>query len=318
MSPRDLGRLLRISLAPSAAADVAAGVVLGAGGAWPTGPGPWLLICASLGIYTGSMALNDWSDREHDRATRPERPIPSGAVAPGAALAVGLGLVLGGVALALFADASGPRDGRAWGTGPWMLAVASLAVAYDLGVRGPLAGPLLLALCRGGNLGAGLVLARGAWPTLAAADAVFVAPLLYALYVFVASRLGRMEDSEDRLDPGRARRLVFSAALLLVSMPWILWAVLPPTRAGWLPLEAIPATAASWGLFRAARRTDWTLPIVMQTMGLLLRRLLIVSAILALAALRFDGAGLAPLLVAGAILLGYPLAHRLRKRFPPS
>jgi hypothetical protein len=36
---RTLGRLLRLSLAPSAAADIAAGLVLGAG-VWPHGLGP--------------------------------------------------------------------------------------------------------------------------------------------------------------------------------------------------------------------------------------------------------------------------------------
>ena len=82
---RALGQLLRLSLAPSAAADVAAGLVLGGRGHVPAGAAPWLLLGGSLSIYTGALALNDWADRERDRAERPERPLPSGAISPGAA-----------------------------------------------------------------------------------------------------------------------------------------------------------------------------------------------------------------------------------------
>ena len=39
---------------------------LAAGGFLPAGPGPWVLMLASLAVYTGSLALNDWADREHD------------------------------------------------------------------------------------------------------------------------------------------------------------------------------------------------------------------------------------------------------------
>ena len=92
-----LGRLLRISLFPSAFADVAAGIVLGTRGAGlPLGTSA-LLVLASLCVYHGGMALNDWVDREGDRRTRPERPIPSGAIPAPAALAITAGLFAVGV-----------------------------------------------------------------------------------------------------------------------------------------------------------------------------------------------------------------------------
>jgi len=68
----------------------------------------------------------------------------------------------------------------------------------------------------------------------------------------------------------------------------------------------------------AARRGAWTPLDVRRTMGLLLRRLLMVSAVLALAAARFPDAGRDGVVVAAAILCGYPLAHQLRRLFPPS
>src|SRR5512137_294118 len=92
------GRLLRLSLAPTAAADVAAGAVAGAG-AWP-GRGVFVLMIASLCVYHGGMALNDWADRKEDRVLRPDRPIPAGGVSPPAGLAAGLALLVSGPLIA--------------------------------------------------------------------------------------------------------------------------------------------------------------------------------------------------------------------------
>jgi 4-hydroxybenzoate polyprenyltransferase len=57
-----------------------------------------LLLGGSL-LYTGGMFLNDAADEEWDRARRPERPIPSGRLSPGAARLAGLALLLVGLAL---------------------------------------------------------------------------------------------------------------------------------------------------------------------------------------------------------------------------
>jgi len=81
---RTYGRLMRLSLAPSAIADIAAGILLGGQGHWPTSSrAPAGLMLASLCIVHGAMILNDWSDRGGDGLTRPDRPIPSGAVPAG-------------------------------------------------------------------------------------------------------------------------------------------------------------------------------------------------------------------------------------------
>ena len=140
------GRLLRLSLAPTAAADIAAGAVAGAG-AWPTG-GVFVLMLASLAVYHGGMTLNDWADREGDRPLRPDRPIPSGAVRPAAALLVGASLLLIGP---LLAYSCSPASAGV------LLAVSATAFAYDVRLRGAVLGPLLLAACRAGNLTAGIV-----------------------------------------------------------------------------------------------------------------------------------------------------------------
>lgn len=298
------GALLRVSLSPSAAADVAAGVVVGAG-AWPAGLAPFALILASLCVYHGGMALNDWADRAHDARTRPERPIPSGAIGAGQALAAAVVLLVAGPLLALAA-----------GTTPALLlaAVALLAALYDVAGRGPWRGPLLLAACRAGNVGAGLALGLAAASAAEPSALEIGAPLaLYAAYVFVLSRLGRMEDAEDDAPVGRRPAMhLGAAALLLLAVPWVPapTADEPLARAAAVLLAAL----AAWPLGRLALRdAPWERAAIPPAMGAGLRRLLVVTAALAL---RADWP--AGLLVALAILCGYPLSHALRRRFPPS
>lgn len=76
---------------------------------------PWprvlLITAAVLGSQIATGALNDWADRDRDAIAQPDKPIPAGLVAPGAALAVagaGLGLqVATSVPLGLLALALG-------------------------------------------------------------------------------------------------------------------------------------------------------------------------------------------------------------------
>ncbi|HUR27481.1 MAG TPA: UbiA family prenyltransferase [Planctomycetota bacterium] len=304
-----IGRLLRLSLAPSALADVAAGIVFANQGHWPEGPRPWWLLASSACVYHGAMALNDWHDREHDARTRPTRPIPSGAVSERTAFLLGVGLLALGPGLASKCG----MEAACWSAG-----LALLASTYDLVGRGPFLGPVLLALCRAGNLGLGLFFASGAFSTGTSLRALLVPMALYALFVLRVSQLGRLEDGEDAaLSGSRPKSFVLSAALTLVFL-----ALLPafdPRTHGWGGRIVCIAIAwiAAYGLFRAAlSRTRWTRADVERAMGLCLRRLLAFTA--ALAALAWSPPAHAALFVAGAILFGYLLSARLRVVFPPS
>lgn len=307
---RTVGRLLRLSLTATAIADVAAGVVLGAG-FWPAGPGPWLLILASLCVYHGGMALNDWADREHDAATRPERPLPSGQLSARAALGLALALLALGPVLALFVHR---------GAGAALGAAALLAVFYDLHGRGPWLGPLLLGLCRTLNLGCGLTygLALAEHPSEPAFHFGLLAyPATYGLYVFVVSRLGRLEDREDDLAARKVhpRWLVVSAAGLLCA-PLLLAAAGVGRGAAW-PALALGLALTAFGVFGLlglVRGThDWTPASIGAAMGMALRRLLVFTSAVAVVTGGRDG------MIVGLILLaGYPLSHALRRVFPPS
>jgi len=301
-----LGRLLRLSLLPSAVADVVAGLAIGGHGEWSASNSTLLAIAGSLGVYHGAMALNDWADRDGDEATRPERPIPSGAISPGAALT--LGSVLVGLGVVCYASVS------VW-AGLWMLAVATCAVLYDLIGRGPLLGPSLLGLCRAGNMGVGILVATSAADAPSAEFGfVFLPALLYGGYVFSISRLGRLEDDEDpsALDD-KPRRYLKAAIACFALIPFLRiyrgldWGTVASLVIAW---------SGAFGLVRTSLRTpEWSRADVGRTMGMALRRLLVFSA--ACVALDVAGAPSAWLAIA-LILSGYPLSYTLRKVFPPT
>ncbi|MGV9311138.1 UbiA family prenyltransferase [Streptomyces sp. NPDC003691] len=61
-----------------------------------TGSGPGVLVvawAAPTAAWIGGHYLCDWFDRGLDAAGRPQRPLPSGRLSPGAALATGLGAI---------------------------------------------------------------------------------------------------------------------------------------------------------------------------------------------------------------------------------
>jgi 4-hydroxybenzoate polyprenyltransferase len=335
------GRLLRLSLAPSAAADSAAGLCLGAWGTLPERRESLLLPLAALCVYHGGMALNDWADRAVDARARPERPIPSGQVPAGGALGLALSLLVVGPALAASASLK---------VGLLMAGIAACAALYDLAGRGPWRGPLLLASCRGANLGCGVLLGgeiarehgfAGAPPLAWAACA------LYAAYVLSVSRMARLEDAEDDRPLGRRpSRALLAAAACWMLLPAI--AVLPwidgsrasattgsadaptlATLAAVIPLCLAFALGVRALLVESSRQS-WTRPLVGRATGMALRRLLVFTSTCALisflATLRLRGvaaeaaaiAGWSGLAVAYAILLGYPISFALRRVFPPT
>lgn len=159
-APTGVGDLLELVRAP-AALSVPGDVLLGTAAAGlPTGPRTALRAASSVCLYWGGMALNDYADRELDAVERPERPIPSGRVTPGTALAVATGLTAAGLALAAAAGGAAalrvavPLAGTVW--------------LYDLVLKDTPAGPAAMAAARGldvlsGAAGSGRV--RAALPS---------------------------------------------------------------------------------------------------------------------------------------------------------
>lgn len=298
-----LGRLLRLSLAPSALADVAAGTVLVAG-RWPDGPAPWVAMLASACVYHGGMALNDWADRAADARDGRARPIPRGEIAAPRALTLAIVLLVAGPLLAALVA---PRAALVLAT------VAALAAAYDLIGRGAWIGPLLLGACRAGNLAFGMALGVAVGGTISGPTLAVVAGG-YGLYVFFLSRLARLEDRpESELASAHPERWLVLAAVALGLQGAL--ARLSSDLASTLGARAAVILSA-WGavtLFRVRPAATWRPQDAGRVAGAGLRRLLVATAAIALQ----SAAPSAPL-VAAAILAGYPVSYALRRVFPPT
>ncbi|MET7497015.1 SCO3242 family prenyltransferase [Streptomyces sp900116325] len=133
---RAWAELLRVSALFTVPGDALAGAA--AVGRRP-GRGTALAVGASLCLYEAGMALNDWADRDEDATDRPHRPIPSGRITPGAALAAAGALTAAGLTLAA-------RAGR-----PALTVATGLAAtvwAYDLRLKHTQAGPAAMAAAR--------------------------------------------------------------------------------------------------------------------------------------------------------------------------
>jgi 4-hydroxybenzoate polyprenyltransferase len=149
--------LMRPANVATALADVLAGFAVS--GLTNVGALPWLLVSTAC-LYAGGVVLNDWFDREIDARERPERPIPSGRVAPAAAARLGFALLAAGVLAATLATrAAGFVAG----------ATAGAILLYDgWSKRHPAVGPVNMGLCRALNLLLGVAATPSrladAWP----------------------------------------------------------------------------------------------------------------------------------------------------------
>ncbi len=200
-----LAALLRLSLAPTVLADLAAGVALASGA-----PGGVAIVArlagVSLLLFCGGMALNGFVDRAHDALVRPTRPLPSGRISPAAALTLALCGLGGAPLLALLVGGDQARP-TAWAA---TLLAGVIALYHTPLKRHGLLGPLLLGAVRAGDLLLGAIacvgLERGiavAWPFA----------IVHGLYVVGASLVAHEEDRAPRI--GRARA---GAALCFASI----------------------------------------------------------------------------------------------------
>ncbi len=160
-SPGAVADLMRLPAVLTAPGDV----LLGAASAGEReGRAVALAAGSSCLLYLAGMALNDYADREVDAAERPGRPIPSGRVDPGFALALASALTAASVALA--AGAGGRRLAMA-------LPLSATVWTYDLLAKDTRAGPAAMAAARSLDvlLGAGAGRLRRALPEAAVVGA---------------------------------------------------------------------------------------------------------------------------------------------------
>ncbi|WP_308163896.1 SCO3242 family prenyltransferase [Nonomuraea sediminis] len=285
---RDLLELVRAPAALSVPGDVIAGATAG-----QALNGRTLgLACSSVCLYWAGMAANDWADRRLDEVERPERPIPSGRVSPGAALAVAASLTTAGVAVA------GLVGGRRALTVAVPLAAA--VWAYDLLAKNTPAGPTAMALCRG------LDVLLGAAPSRSMVAALPSA-LTIAIHTYLLTTLSRAEVS------GTDRRL--PAATLTGTLALAAATAGPGARRADASARAAHTVLAAWyaAEFGVSQARAFAEPSAGRV------RAAVASGIVALPALQGalaarSGATRTGLVLATAV----PLARRLIRKLSPT
>lgn len=176
----------------TALADILAGLAI-AGFSFAVGT-YGLLLLSTLGLYGGGVVLNDVFDARLDAIERPERPIPSGRVPLKNAALLGGSLLLVGVACAWAYSLP---------SGLIALTIALLVLLYDrFAKHSSFFGPLVMGMCRGGNLLLGvsvlpLALEVYAW--------VAIIPILYIGAITMIS--------QDEVHGGKQRTLYFAGFL---------------------------------------------------------------------------------------------------------
>lgn len=177
-------QLVRLPNVFTAGADSLAGWLLVTGTF--AQPGRWVpLVGASLAIYAGGIALNDYYDLEVDRAERPERPLPSGAIPRRFAGRLGGVLLAIGLVLAALSGS--------WASLAVAVALVGCVLAYDAGLKRSPLGPELMGACRGLNLLLGMSQA----PALGGPTAWLAAGAL-GLFVAGVTWISRSETTTGR------------------------------------------------------------------------------------------------------------------------
>jgi 4-hydroxybenzoate polyprenyltransferase len=158
----------------------------------------WLVI-STLGLYGGGVVMNDVFDAKLDSIERPERPIPSGKVPLRSAALLGISLLFMGIlAAALYSFQSG------------MIAiiVAMLTILYNrIAKHHAFFGPLVMGMCRGGNLILGMSVLPESFEKYA-----WVA-LLPIAYIFAITMI-----SQDEVHGGKKRTLYIAALLYTIVL----------------------------------------------------------------------------------------------------
>ena len=242
---RDLAELVRAPAALSVPGDTLAGA---ASAGWPAGRRTALLPVASVSLYWAGMALNDWADRDLDAVERPERPIPSGRVAPRTALVLASGLTVTGVGVAAVAG------------GPAAAAVATVLAgavwAYDLSAKSGPGSTAVMASTRGLDVLLGA--SAGGVPALGRALAPAALLVAHTASVTALSR-GEVHGTS----PATARGAVGVTALVACVVPVLAAARAGtgrPARRGWVAagvaVAAASAYASSVGRAQAAAVSD--------------------------------------------------------------
>ncbi len=238
--------LARASNLPTCLSNVLVGCAI----ATPSGALPPRIVAAAgaatMLLYAGGTALNDVMDHRFDRATRPQRPIPSGRVSLRAAA------VFAAVCLSLGLSIFGALGRSALGLAEILIAAI---IAYDLLHKRYAFSAVLMGACRG--LVYLAAAASIAWPP----EWVTAATLSAALFAYVTVLTLTAQTETHR--PG-ARRFL---PLLLPAIALVPVAVLGTPHPWWSAAAGAGMVAWLAGGARRAMRPAGTVPAVLAALS---------------------------------------------------
>lgn len=157
---------------------------------------PFWLLPATIGLYGGGVVLNDVFDARLDAIERPERPIPSGKVSLHAAAIMGGLLLLAGIILSAI---NSPQSALI------AFLIALSTILYNrFAKHHKVAGPVVMGLCRGGNLLLGISAVPESvaiwWP-------IAIVPVIYIGAITLIS--------QDEVHGGKKQTLLLAGCLYL-------------------------------------------------------------------------------------------------------
>lgn len=264
----------------------------------------WPVLGACLCLYAAGLLGNDYADRQEDARTRPERPIPSGAVRPKTVLAAALALALCAFGLALLSSMAA------------LVTICALALAvwlYNGGTKHrPIAGVAVMGACRGLSLLAGSA-SQGSHALIMLPPLVAAGGLLL-LVASITAVARRETDSEPKI----GFRLALPPATVLATLaPLVLlrWdGGIPapnPGVNGFVLL--VSAMAVLWPAIWCGLLAGRPSPLMVQTsIGALIRGLILLQAALC------ASAGVEGRLAALGLLLAFMLSSWVGKWFSGS
>lgn len=233
-------QLLRIPNVFTAFADVALGACAAAA-VLPAMPAAfWLgyvvLALASACLYLAGMVWNDVFDYAEDKKARAFRPLPSGRVRKGTAVAIGLALLAAGLGLAFAAGVPGSAE---WNHEPlaYAFGIVAFVLIYDGGMKRTPLGPVAMAMCRFLNVLLGLSLIPEA--ALGTEYRVHLAGVV-GVYIVGVTWFARTEEGASRKrDLALAAAVIALALLLALVLRAKLYAATGPAK----PLAALGTVA---------------------------------------------------------------------------
>ncbi len=260
---------------------------------------------ASVLLYAGGLVQNDLAHLPEDAQTRPERPLPSGAINIRSAWAALCGLVVTAMLVAGFVGQAA--------TSHLAFGLVVLITLYNYSTsRIGLLGPINMGLCRAGSvlLGASAV---GGWGGLNQWPVIFAAATI-GLYVVAVTLLAMREtESADVGDlrwlPHRA--LIAGYAFTVISLTVWVEPLIDLWQVGVSAVFCLVGLA--WGIYCGHRLKGMCEPSrIGRTIGMWVRALLVVQA--ALAAL----GGPEGVWFAVGLFAAWPLTGLLARRFASS